>query len=138
VSQPTQAVVGAAPVRRRRTVAHLLLGALPLLVGGLVFAYAAGNDVALGEQGKPSRYVAVPAFRRVDTRIDQGVTRAGDNTLRVKVAGRNGVPDNASAVVVTVVATNAAGDGFVSAYPTGKPRPLASIINYAPGLTYST
>lgn len=118
--------------------ARLLIAAMPVLVGGLVVAYSAVSHTAGAAEGEPSKYVPVSPHRRVDTRTGDGVNRAGDNTLRVQVAGRNGVPGDASAVVVTVVATNGASPGFVSAYPTGTKRPLASIINYAPGLTYST
>jgi hypothetical protein len=46
------------------------------------------------------------------------------------VAGRGGVPANASAVILNVTADAAAGDGFVTVHPTGTGRPNASNLNY--------
>ncbi|MCU1362061.1 MAG: hypothetical protein JWN99_3350, partial [Ilumatobacteraceae bacterium] len=52
------------------------------------------------------------------------------------VAGRGGVPADASAVVLNVTATNTAGPGFVTVWPCGVERPLASSLNFsAAGVT---
>jgi hypothetical protein len=67
-----------------------------------------------------------------------GSVGSATTRLRVAVAGRNGVPADATAVVATIVATGGRGPGFVARLSTGTPRPLASIINYSSGLTYST
>lgn len=122
---------------KRRTMAHLLLAALPLVVLGVALTVRTG-DTALGASGSPSAYVPLDPYRRVDTRTGLGTTRVGDNTLKVKVAGRDGVPANATAVSVTIVATGGTGAGYLTAYPSGISRPTASIINYEPGLTYNT
>jgi hypothetical protein len=57
-------------------------------------------------------------------------------TLDVQVTGAGGVPGNATAVVLNVTVADSPGpDSFVTVYPTGSPRPLASNLNYAPGQT---
>ena len=52
----------------------------------------------------------------------------------LQVAGRGGVPAGASAVVVNVTAVQAEGNGFVTVHPCVDPRPLASSLNYVPGV----
>jgi len=52
-----------------------------------------------------------------------------DGSLNLSVTGVAGVPSSASAVVVNVTATNALARGFISVWPTGLPRPLASSLN---------
>ena len=51
--------------------------------------------------------------------------------LQLKVAGRAGIPANATSVVLNVTVTQPAGAGYVSAYPCGQPPPNASNLNYA-------
>jgi hypothetical protein len=46
------------------------------------------------------------------------------------VAGRGGVPANATSAVLNVTATGAAGGGYLTVYPCGSPQPLASSVNY--------
>lgn len=58
-----------------------------------------------------------------------GFVRLDASTVRVTVAGRNGVPSNASAAVLNITATNVRGPGFVTVYPTGSGRPTASNVN---------
>jgi exo-beta-1,3-glucanase (GH17 family) len=51
--------------------------------------------------------------------------------MSVVVAGRGGVPlTGVGAVIVNVTAVSPTGDGFVSAWASGRPRPTASILNY--------
>jgi autotransporter family porin len=47
------------------------------------------------------------------------------------------VPNDASAVLLTVTATGGTADGFVTAWPCDQPRPLASVLNLRPGLLRS-
>jgi hypothetical protein len=77
------------------------------------------------------------------TRIED--TRVGDGnltgpvgagaTVDVQVGGRGGVPVGASTAVLNVTATSPSTDGFLTLYPTGSGRPLASNINFTPGAT---
>ncbi|MEP7045366.1 MAG: hypothetical protein ABI949_01735 [Ilumatobacteraceae bacterium] len=75
-----------------------------------------------------SAYVPVSPFRILDTRIGQGFGRhvlAGE-AFSLALPG---VPAGASAVVLNLTADGAADAGFVTVYPTGVTRPLASSIN---------
>jgi hypothetical protein len=66
----------------------------------------------------------------------QGVGAAArDSTLELTVLGRGGVPADATAVVLNVTVTEPTGPGFVTAYPCGAPRPLASNLNFVAGQT---
>ena len=49
------------------------------------------------------------------------------------VAGRGGVPADATAVIANVTATNTTSWGFVSAWPAGAPQPSSSNLNFLPG-----
>ncbi len=74
--------------------------------------------------------------RLLDTRDGTGwrygaATAAGPVTLRV--AGRGTVPNDAAAVLLTLTATGGGADGFVTAWPCDRPRPLASVLNLRPG-----
>ncbi len=74
----------------------------------------------------------VPA-RVLDTRDNPRAVASGQ-VVDLVVAGRGGVPAtgvDAVAVNLTVVGPTAA--GFLTVYPTGGGRPLASAINFAPG-----
>ena len=61
-------------------------------------------------------------------------------SIQIQVTGTAGtsggsVPDDAEAVVITLtaVASSSTGNGYLSAYPAGTARPIASSLNYAPG-----
>ena len=56
--------------------------------------------------------------------------------LTVTVAGNGGVPPSGvGAVVLNVTVTRPQAAGYMSAYPAGQPRPLASNVNYAASQT---
>jgi hypothetical protein len=79
-----------------------------------------------------SAYRAVSPSRLADTRPEAGglgFTRLSPNTIRVAVAGRGGVPSDASAAVLNIASVNAVGAGFVTAYPAGSTLPLAASLN---------
>jgi subtilisin family serine protease len=92
----------------------------------------------------PPRFSGLTPARLLDTRED-GVTVDGDHqaeglrfdqeTTPFVVAGRGGVPRNASAVVLNVVAVDAIGDGYVTVFPCGATVPLAANLNYVDGQT---
>jgi hypothetical protein len=62
-------------------------------------------------------------------------TRAAGSTLELPVAGRGGASFGAQAAVLNVTVTDAAAAGFVTVYPCGTARPLASSLNYTAGAT---
>jgi hypothetical protein len=76
-------------------------------------------------------FVPVAPCRLVDTRESSaGKPDAGDDVV-VDVVGRCGVDDpDAVAAALTVTAVRPEGPGFVSIFPDGAPRPVASAVNY--------
>jgi hypothetical protein len=92
----------------------------------------------------PHDVVALVPARLVDTRtggetidgVGSGTGQvAVDGTMVVAVAGRGGVPDDASAAVLTVTAVDAGGAGHVRVWPCDQPRPNASSLNFTTGAT---
>ena len=75
----------------------------------------------------------VAPARLADTRPDQGAfgyTAISSNVVRVQVAGREGVPANATAAVLNVTGVNTTAPGFVTVYPAGTDIPTASNVNF--------
>ncbi|MDQ2725653.1 MAG: hypothetical protein M3Y36_09190, partial [Actinomycetota bacterium] len=66
---------------------------------------------------------------------DAGRTLAAGQTLTIQVAGTGGVPAGATAAVLNVTATGPTAAGFLTAYPTGSTRPMASTLNFKAGTT---
>ena len=88
-------------------------------------------------------FTALNPARLLDTRPSptvDGVStgwgiRLGGNTSRVQVAGRGGVPADATTAVLNVTAADAVDSGFLTVYPCDQSRPLASNVNYQAGST---
>jgi uncharacterized protein (DUF1501 family) len=72
--------------------------------------------------------------RLMDTR-DTKTKVGADSTYQLKVTGVAGVPDDAKAVVLNVTAVDPTETGFLTVYPSGKPLPNASNLNFTPGRT---
>ena len=90
----------------------------------------------------PNSYQPVNPARLLDSRPGQ-VTADGqfaaagplgpDGQVALTVLGRGGVPaTGVKAVVLNVTATQPTTAGFLTVFPTGEPRPLASNLNFAP------
>jgi len=104
---------------------------------GYFAAPAAAGEVRPGSVYWPSN----PA-RILDTRDGTGVPGGHrgqlgtDATLDLQVTGRGGVPGNATAVVLNVTVTESPGPlSWLTVYPTGTTRPLASNLNFVAGQT---
>jgi uncharacterized protein (DUF1501 family) len=85
-----------------------------------------------------SKLRAMPPRRVLDTRrgIGAPVAQVGPgNSLRLQIAGRESVPEHATAVVLNVAATRVAGASYVSVWPHGEDDPGTSNLNLAPGQT---
>lgn len=104
----------------------------------LVGVFAASGEAAAARPSAAalpagtSSFVSVTPSRFADTRPDKGVggfTRVDANTIRVQIAGRSGVPANATAAVLNVTAVNTTLGGYLSVYPSGADLPLASSLN---------
>lgn len=118
---------------------------------GFAVEYRADNSgvdlratVATGPDPDVAPIDAVVPARLLDTRatgttIDSEGAGAGlqdaGATIELDVAGRGGVPADASAVVLNVTVTQAQAPGYVTAYPCGTQRPLASSLNFVAGST---
>ncbi len=95
----------------------------------------AGAAVAAAAPPPPGLFHPLGPIRVLDTRTAAG----GGAPLRtasvrdVQIAGAGGVPAQAVAVAVTLTATGATSGGFLTAFPAGRVRPIASNVNYAPG-----
>jgi hypothetical protein len=73
--------------------------------------------------------------RTVDALFAGEGLRPADSTYAVRVAGRGTVNSAATAVALNVTATTVGEPGFLAVYPCDAERPLASNVNYEPGLT---
>ena len=81
-------------------------------------------------------HTAIAPNRRMDTRNGTGgfATKFGPSMTRsLTVAGVGGVPSTASAVIVNMTPVNATDVSYMTAFPTGRPRPYASNVNFIPG-----
>jgi subtilisin family serine protease len=89
-----------------------------------------GDGTAGGASG--ARYSPQKPYRILDSRIWPGPWSAG----QTRDLGLNNVPNDASAVVLNVTATNPTAATFATLWPSGLPRPNpASNLNVVPGQT---
>ncbi|HET7722878.1 MAG TPA: hypothetical protein VFK43_23115, partial [Acidimicrobiales bacterium] len=81
----------------------------------------------------------LPPARVLDTREGNGAPvakMAPNSSLDLQVTGRGGVPAaGVSAVVLNVTVTEPSALSFLTAWPTGEARPLASNLNFTAGQT---
>jgi hypothetical protein len=96
----------------------------------------------LGAFMPESTYVAVLPNRVLETRTAdgqigfEGASPVAGQVVTVDVIG-GAVPSSARAVVLNLAATNAGTPGYLTVWPCGATRPLASSLNLAPGETQS-
>ncbi|GEL97653.1 peptidoglycan recognition protein family protein [Cellulomonas terrae] len=119
---------------------------------------ASGAFVGVGGEGKVSIYnnagsthaivdvtgyfttdASAPAYRPLatgvrvlDSRSDGGQLTS-TATRRVQVAGRQGIPADARAVMMNITSVLPGGVGNIVAYPSGGARPVVSSVNHLPG-----
>ena len=87
--------------------------------------------------GTGALHAFTPA-RLLDSRVSSGAKLAAGAIHELVVAGVGGVAPDATAVVLSVTATEPDWAGFVTVYPCGGARPWASNVNFAAGQTVST
>jgi hypothetical protein len=111
---------------RRRTLGFLAVAATVTGAFGVQTALTAGPSA-------PSTVVTMDPARILDTREPLGVPTkaplAANSTITVQVAGVQGVPVNATGVIVTLTAVDATVPTFITATPTGTPRGTTSVLN---------
>ena len=85
------------------------------------------------------RFNPLTPARILDTRTGTGGitgTVGPAATVNVQVSGQGGVPaTGAVAVVMNVTVTSPSAASFLTLFPTGSPKPLASTLNFAAGKT---
>jgi len=101
-----------------------------------------GDTAALtvfGPVDTGGRYTPLSPARILDTRTGTGGIsgRIGSGAIvDVQLTGQGGVPaTGVSAVAVNVTVTQPSAVGFLTIYPAGSQRPLASNLNFTPGKT---
>jgi hypothetical protein len=95
---------------------------------GMTVAIATPAAIAHAAPPGASAYVPVSPYRILDTRVPLGYSgRVGAGTAFTLAL--TGVPSGSSAVVLNLTVDAPAAAGFVTVYPTGAPRPLASSVN---------
>lgn len=113
-------------------------------VGGKVCLFTSGGGHLIADVNGffpgGSSYEAVQPERLLDTRRSVGYVGAkpvAGSTVAVQVTGVGAaaVPADARAVVVNVTQAESTAGGFVTVWPCGSPRPLASNLNVASGGT---
>lgn len=90
-----------------------------------------GTDTRLGCRAvwTPAALTTVPPRRVLDTRTGGSRVAAG-GYVDVTIAGAWGVPAGATGAVLNVTATSATGSGYLTAYPSGRPRSSTSVVNF--------
>ncbi|MCX6519281.1 MAG: cadherin-like beta sandwich domain-containing protein [Actinobacteria bacterium] len=123
-----------------QTIANAVVSKIGL--DGKVCIYStAGAEVVVDVSGffrvgAGDKYLPVTPARLVDTR-EAGVPVADGQVLEVVVAGRGGLPSDSTAAALNVTVAETTGPGFVTVFPCGGDRPLASNLNYVAGQTVS-
>ncbi len=108
-------------------------------VAGTSSSSVASAAVTPGVSGG-ARFNPVTPVRILDTRTTNtpsGVAGrvAQGGSLNLQITGANGIPNDATAVVMNVTAVSPNVAGYVTVYPNGVSRPEASNLNFVPGDT---
>jgi hypothetical protein len=114
------------------------IASMGVLSAGVVVIAPASSPVGASAAppltGAPSRYTPVGPLRLADTRAAScGCEPVDGGTIRVRIAGRDGIESGITAAAVTITATRTTGTGFVTVYPAGTARPETSILNLTAG-----
>ena len=107
------------------------MGAYTLQVNGASGGTGGGPPPAVETSG----FTSVRPDRLLDTRTGEGGSRRipAGGQIALQVSGRGGVPVGATAAVISVVAVDPSGAGFLTAFPCTPTRPTASTVNFVAG-----
>jgi len=83
----------------------------------------------------PAVYTALNPNRILDTRNAGGPLGPGASRNLTVTGGTTGVPTTATSVVLNVTATSTTAASYLTVYPTGALKPLASNLNWTAGRT---
>jgi PKD repeat protein len=99
---------------------------------------AAGNTAtdSLSVTTLGSDYTPYGPTRILDTRSGTGeggtaAAIAADSAIKLEVGGNGSIPTDATAVVITLTATEGSDGGYIVAYPDGVTKPGTSTLNFA-------
>lgn len=85
-------------------------------------------------QSGPYQYYPLTPCRIVDTRnansTNGGPAFSSATTRNFSIRGFCGVPTSAKAVSLNVIITQSSTGGWLTAWPSGQPRPVVSMINF--------
>lgn len=126
--------------RMQHSAVLLHSGAVAVVGGAKVDNFQGSLEIL--DTGTPSIFTSLVPARLLDTRsgattIDgtyaSGGQLHGGGELKLSVTNRGGVPANgAGAVVLNVTIVNPTERGFLTVWPSGSSRPLASNLNFEP------
>jgi YVTN family beta-propeller protein len=143
---PTVTETGNLPPDVQLSSSGLLQGDPPASAAGEYnFTVTASNSQGTATQtftltvNDGSSYDPVSPVRLLDTRNGTGGYTAPvgpGGTISLQVTGVDGVPSSGvTAVVLNVTATDTTASSYVTVYPDGQTRPVASNLNFTPGET---
>ena len=98
------------------------------LVADIVGYYSPDNTA--------KQFFSITPVRALDTRNGTGGFSAAVGqgaSIDLTIRGANGIPNTASAIVMNTTAVLPTGGSFLTVWPTGVTRPLASNLNFLPG-----
>ena len=99
-----------------------------------LLTYGYGYGYGGGFLPPPLQYHPLTPARILDTR-NGGTPLAPGETRDVLVGTQGGVPAGATAAVINVTATNGTAAGYLTIFPTGQTRAVASNLNWTAGKT---
>jgi subtilisin family serine protease len=116
--------------------------AVAIVVAGAVTGQEIRVPTVVEAASNPVGLVPIVPARLLETRpglttVDDEFAGAGPagagTTIELTVAGRAGIPSDATAAILNVTAVRPTDHGFLTVYPCDQPRPTASNVNYVPG-----
>lgn len=125
------------PGRNRRGVLASLLAVLVAATCAVSIAVTADPVAAdFVPLDAPARLIDTrPGGSTIDGDLAGGGVRPSGSVTRVRVAGRAGVPPDATTAVLNVTAVDARSQGYLTLYPCDPTPPNASTLNYGAGQT---
>lgn len=135
------AVMPAVPLTPGRWTASVVSGSQAV---SWSFNVDPGAALGGGEQGPvggpvnpaaPAKLVPLAPCRLIDTRNVRAIGYLGGGmTLPLQVAGKCGVPLDATAVALTITSVSPARTGYLTVYPSGTSPPTAATLNVVGGI----
>jgi hypothetical protein len=103
--------------------------------GAKLLTYGYGYGPGGSFLAPPVQYHPLTPARIMDTRLGGSPIGPGQS-IDVQVSGQGGVPSTlVTAAVINVTATDGTAAGYLTLYPTGTTRPVASNLNWTAGKT---